>query len=300
MPLEIRSLLAANLAVAAADAAEGPTTYPTLLIDADGPDWLLHQPLQMPPPTLVALDARTLALSNGLLARVFTTAPDWATWDVQTSRGSALRAISPEAFVTLDNRTYPVGGMVPLRDDGKTPCPLPAGVGPADNCPTAFFNRSTPYGANELAFHYLNHSITRRLTRPFEWSPKRHAPPVAWPPLGLRLSVDFGAPADADARHAQVVVTVHYELLQGAPVLTKSLSLRYAGSGGGTADKRSHHHERQYRSHAGVDSAVQASVPVDQQGPICIQPCDLPLPPSNWQMHWILPAQGQVGAVKMG
>jgi hypothetical protein len=288
---------------AAADVA-GPT-YPTLLIDAGGPDWLLHQPPQMAPPTLVALDARTLALSNGLLARVFTTAPDWATWDVQTSRGSALRAISPEAFVTLDNRTYQVGGLVPLRDDGMMPCPLPAGVGPADNCPTAYFNRSTPYGANASAFHYLNHSTSRTLPKPFEWSPKRHAPPVAWPPLGLRLSVDFDAPADADARHADVVVTVHYELLQGAPVLTKSLSLRYAGSGGGAADERrdhhhEHHHERQHHSHAGVDLAVSVSVPVDQQGPICIQPCGLPSPPSNWQMHWVLPAQGQVGAVRMG
>ena len=61
-------------AAGAAAGAAGPT-YPTLLIDANGPDSLLHQP-QMARPTLVALDARTLALSNGLLERVFMTAPD--------------------------------------------------------------------------------------------------------------------------------------------------------------------------------------------------------------------------------
>ena len=164
---------------ASSSSSPGPT-YPTLLIDDGGPDWLLHQPAQMPAVELKALNKNTVALTNGLLARVFTLSPDWATWDVQTSRGSALRAISPEAFVTLGNRTYQVGGLVPLKDDGKTPCPLPHGVGPADNCPTAYFNRSTRYGRNASAFRYLNHSTSSALTKPFEWSPKRHAPPVAW------------------------------------------------------------------------------------------------------------------------
>ena len=75
---------------------------PTVPIDADGPDWLVHLPVQMPAPSLLLLDNRTVALTNGLLARVFTFAPDWATWDIQTARGSAIRAVSPEGFVSLD------------------------------------------------------------------------------------------------------------------------------------------------------------------------------------------------------
>ena len=45
---------------------------------------------------------------------VFALEPDWATWDVATTRGSALRGVSPEATVTLDGIQYNVGGLVPL------------------------------------------------------------------------------------------------------------------------------------------------------------------------------------------
>ena len=170
---------------------------------------------------------------------------------------------------------------MPLKDDLSGPCPLPAGVGPADNCPTAYLNRSTPYGSNSSAFHYRNHSTSTTLTKPFDWTPRRHAPPVAWPPLGLRLSVDFTAPATALPQHRDVVVSIHYELLQGAPVLSKSLSIR-RGSG-----------------YSGI--AASASVPVDQQGPVNIQQCDVVSPPSDWQLNWALPTpSGSTGPIRMG
>ena len=71
------------------------------------------------------LDAKTIALTNGLLARVFAIDPFFATWDIATSRGSAIRAVSEEATVTLDGRTYLVGGAIPLLDDTSGACPLP-------------------------------------------------------------------------------------------------------------------------------------------------------------------------------
>ena len=192
--------------------------YPTVTIDGDTtPDWLLHLPVQFPAPSLEQLDNRTIALTNTLIARVFTLEPEFATWDIQTRRGSALRAVSPEGEVTLDGVRYTIGGLVPLEDDGATPCPLPVGVGPANNCPTAYLNRSTPYGANASAFHYRNHSTAAALTKPFAWEPNRHAPHVAWPPLGLALEVDFVAPGTALPQHRDVVVTMRYELLQGTP-----------------------------------------------------------------------------------
>ena len=62
-------------------------------------------------------------LGNTLFSRVFASTTDgaWATWDLQTSHGSALRAMSPEAIVTLDNISYNIGGLVPVNSDGS-PC----------------------------------------------------------------------------------------------------------------------------------------------------------------------------------
>ena len=95
--------------------------YPTVTINGDTtPDWLLHLPAQFPAPSLEQLDRRTIALTNTLIARVFTLEPEFATWDIQTPRGSALRAVSPEGEVTLDGVRYQIGGLLPLQDDGIT------------------------------------------------------------------------------------------------------------------------------------------------------------------------------------
>ena len=112
-----------------------------------------------------------MALSNGLISRVFTLEPDWATWDVATTRGSALRGVSPEATVTLDGIRYNVGGLLPLKDDGRTVCPQPFGLSKVpDNCPTAYFNRSTPLGRNA--------SATSPTPPPRQAPPSRGDPPA--------------------------------------------------------------------------------------------------------------------------
>jgi len=52
------------------------------------------------------------SLGNTLLSRVFATTTDggWGTWDIWTvTDGSALRALSPEAIVKLDNIAYNIG-----------------------------------------------------------------------------------------------------------------------------------------------------------------------------------------------
>ena len=265
---------------------------PTTVISPDK-DWLLEpDPRRASPVVVRALDNATLALENGFLARVFAISPFFATWDVATIRGSALRAISAEATVTLDGRTYAVGGGVPLLDDGSgNACPLPSGIGPPNNCPTAYFNRSTPYAANASAFQYQSH-WTSAPTAPFAWKPARHAPDMPWPPLGLRLSVNLTAPTDADPAHKDVVVTMHYEMYQGIPAMSKWMTVALA-QGGGTPAAAAGQPSR-VQSQA---EAVQA-VPPEQQGPVCIQPCDAMLPPSSWESRWIV-APDSTGPVQL-
>jgi hypothetical protein len=274
---------------------------PTLHIDAPS-DWLLQSDPRASPNIveLRQLDNQTIALTNGLLARVFAVAPFFATWDIATSKGSALRGISEEATVTLDGRTYNVGGAFPLLDDGSA-CPLPHGVGPTNNCPTAYMNRSTPYGPNASAFTYMAH-WTSKPTAPFPWRRARHAPDMPWPPLGLRLSVNMSAPADCAPAHKDVVVTMHYEMYQGIPAMSKWLTVTHTGTGVDNGDANgslgnnpvashehghSHTHEHTHdRAHSHSHSRV--GLPVDQTGPINIQACDTTLPPSDWESRWLL------------
>jgi hypothetical protein len=190
---------------------------PTLEIKATGKDWLLQPDPRLSPAVaeLVQLDNQTIALTNGLLARVFAVSPFFATWDITTTSGSAIRGISDEATVSLDGRTYTVGGAYPLLENG-TACPLPDGVGPSNNCATAYLNRSHPYAADASAFQYAAH-WTSLPTAPFPWEPARHAADMPWPPLGLRLSVNMTAPADCAPAHRGVVVTLHYEMYHPLP-----------------------------------------------------------------------------------
>lgn len=248
---------------ASANTADVPA-YPTQMI-TEQRDWLVDEITTRT--TLQNLDDRTVALGNGLISRVFSVSPDWSTWDIATSRGSALRGTSPEAKVTLDGIEYNVGGLVPLKQDRKTLCPQPFGLTKvSDNCPTAYFNRSTPMGANASAFSYSGH-ITTTPTAPFPWTPARHAPHVPWPPHGLQLVVNFTNAQAAHIPHRAVVVSVHYELYDGAPIMTKWLSFH------------------------NLAPSSTTEVPPDQQGPVCLEPCHIQLPASDWESHWrALPA----------
>ena len=270
--------------------AQDAPQYPSARIDDVSEDWLVDE---ISTPTSVRqLDTRTVELTNGLLARVFTTSPDWATWDIGTSQGSALRGVSPEAIVVLDGIEYHVGGLLPLKDDRKTPCPQPRGLSTVpDNCPTAYFNRSTPYTLNRTAFNYAGHTTAPTIA-PFPWKQARHAPDVPWPPHGLALIVNFTAPAAAFTPHRGITVSITYELYAGAPIMTKWLSFHNnnptgTGGDGTAADAADAAATAAVHNHTANVARIQATVPPDQQGPICLQPCHATLPASDWESHWM-------------
>ena len=181
-----------------------------------------------PLPDRIQNSSNLYVLGNGLLSRVFATTTDgaWATWDIITATdGSALRAMSPEATLTLDQTTYHIGGLVPITLDGA-PCAAPSGVGPTGSCPVAYSNSSQRYAVNGSAFQYVNHS-TSLPEAPFPWKPgSRHSrSTVNWPPKGLKLSVNFRAPATALPRHLETTVTVNYEMYDGHPIISKSVTV---------------------------------------------------------------------------
>ena len=51
---------------------------------------------------------------------------------------------------------------------------------------------------------------------------KRYAPPAEYPPKGIRLSVDYVAPSAFEG----LEISIHYDIYQGIPVLSKQISLK--------------------------------------------------------------------------
>ena len=204
----------------------------TLLLSATAAaDWLLQPPDAYPPASIVESSGKTITLKNGLLSRTFTTSPNFASvsYAAAAARPGApssemLRTIRPEAIITLDGIRYHVGGLV--ADAARTECAM-------DACPDAarrgiFTDESTlaTMQANTSSWGYVSHKQTP-VHAPFSWQPgTRNAPAdVHWPPLGTALEVTLSAPADAPAAHRALQIIIRYELLTGAPVLTKSLQI---------------------------------------------------------------------------
>lgn len=127
---------------------------------------------------------------------------------------SILRTLLPEAYVTLDDTTYPIGGVTLTTHH-------------------SFLDRSN-FNATILpnSFQFDGY-LTLKPDTPFHWEPGlRHAPTdVKWPPEGLTLGIAFKPPPEvAVPSHANVIVHVKYEMYEGVPILAKWLTVENLGS----------------------------------------------------------------------
>jgi hypothetical protein len=196
-------------------------------------DWLLQRPSDYPPAVVhqQAVADSVLTLGNTLVERSFTTTPDFACVSFRSLLTAPpteiLRAVGPEALVTLDGVAYHIGGLVLPPNVTGANCS-------ATHCPDAarrgiFTDPATlqTLRRNDSSWHYVSHTIDTELTKHFEWTPgTRHSPTdVSWPPKGTALHVCFEAPASSPTLHKKLQVTVHYEITQGAPIVTKWLTV---------------------------------------------------------------------------
>lgn len=172
-------------------------------------DWLVTK--ISTPSELIKIGPDTIRLTNGIVQRDFLVSPDFVTIDFFSleKQSSLLRAVGPEALVIMDELYYNIGGVV-------------------TNIPRAYLNRTDlilNMTVDSNAFHYVGHSTGMPIA-PFKYRPKRGAPKdIVWPPKGLRLDVDFKAPFWAPYSHHLVTVTVHYEMYDGIPLISKWISI---------------------------------------------------------------------------
>jgi hypothetical protein len=170
-------------------------------------DWLVTPSTQ--PVTLQVTDASAtpahLALANGIIAREFYFGGNLATVSERDlGDGSEfVRAIKPEALITINGTQYPVGGL-----NGQT----------VNNfLSSSWYSSLTPPTG---AFTFSGYAtMAPQAFR--SWTNRFGAPAVSWPPAGLRVDMFYNPPAALPG----IQVTVHYEMYQGVPIIAKWITV---------------------------------------------------------------------------
>ena len=174
---------------------------------ADPADWLV-KPVKSSAQVVRGAEEGTLVISNGLIARKFRLAPNAATIGfshLQTGE-NFLRAVKPEASITLDGTEYAIGGLVGQPNLAFL---TPEWIGELKNDPKAF--------------QFSGFEVGKPTSR-IQWKRVRHSENRPWPPKGVALKLHFAAPKGS--AHEGVRATVNYELYDGIPVLCKWIEVQ--------------------------------------------------------------------------
>lgn len=173
-------------------------------LQAAPPDWLLDSSSYA---ATVTSAKSEVILQNGLVRRTIRTTPNAATvgLDHLVTGASLLRAVEPEALLTVDGKEWVVGGLLGQPDRGYL---LPEWAAALTNDPAAFVYSGMSTGTPEA---------------PFAWNSKRHHADLPWPPPGMTLDLRFHGP---EGPNRNLLVTVHYELHDGLPVFGKWLTFQ--------------------------------------------------------------------------
>jgi len=168
-------------------------------------DWLVHR---QDSKTRLLRTANGLRLTNGLIERTFATQPDgyFCTTDLRRGDRSFFRALSPEANLTINGQRFNVGGC----------------LGQPENHYEFWYAERWPLAKDPDAFVYRNYTLSKP-SKSFEWQPRSGAPDMAWPPRGLRLTVEF-----VHAFLHGVRVFVNYEMYDNTPAYRKFVATRVA------------------------------------------------------------------------
>ncbi len=172
-------------------------------------DWLVKRPAQQAQ-VYRSANPNEIVLSNGLISRCFRLAPNAATvgFDNLMTGEAILRGVKPEARIKIGGTDYAVGG---LSGQPNYAFLRPEWVDGMKGTPGAL--------------QFVGFEIGKPQERMAWKQVRRHAPGVQWPPAGVYLRMDYGPPEGDGALDGGVKVSVHYELYDGVPVLSKWLTI---------------------------------------------------------------------------
>ncbi|MEN9949814.1 MAG: hypothetical protein RLY85_566, partial [Bacteroidota bacterium] len=168
-------------------------------------DWLI-QPPQQKAGAYQSNDGKDIILFNGLVKRSFRIAPNLACVDFRnlSSSQQLLRAIRPEAVLTINSEQYAVGGLVGQKEKAYL---LPTWI--------------DGFKAGENDFQYTGMEVTD--LQPFiHWKRKTWAYNTHQP-KGKMIRFRFQSPKE---QLKGVEVDVHYELYDGIPLIVKWVAVK--------------------------------------------------------------------------
>lgn len=167
-------------------------------------DWLV-QPVQQKAAIYSSADKKDIILYNGLVRRSFRLQPDLVCYDyTNMSTGQQLlRAVKPEAIVTINGTSYDVGGLSGQKENAYL---LPEWL--------------KGFTKNDSSFHYSNYEIST-LQSYINWKTR------CWimnqyPPSGKTISFVFTSSLPA---LKNIIVRVNYELYDGIPLIVKFVTI---------------------------------------------------------------------------
>ncbi len=204
---------------------------------AAGADWLVDPSAYV---AKVFEQDGKLVLDNGLVRRELLLSPDVATWSLKcvTTGEEYLRALDTEAEFMLDGKWYLIGGASgqPILnytlDDWRKD-----------------LKANAPHGIVAGVYHYAGYEVGPIRAR-FAWKrrPEWSARTLDWPPKGRELTLRFTSPGPNLPK-----VEVHYEIYDGAPILSKWVRLESTASKTNVVDQFRSEQLRLAESHGNSD-----------------------------------------------
>lgn len=172
-------------------------------------DWLIETPDVSA--TVQSTGDRELILSNGLISRTIRLQPNAATVSLKNLRTGEeyIRSVKPEALLTLQGSSYPIGGLSGQKDHGYLKAEWLEEMKVMEN-----------------SFEYKSMEV-RELSNHIAWKQTRWIPGSQWQATGKELILTFSHPAPS---LAGVVVEIHYEIYDHLPLMNKWLEVKNEGS----------------------------------------------------------------------
>ncbi|MHB8635497.1 MAG: alpha-galactosidase [Fimbriimonadaceae bacterium] len=180
-----------------------------LSLVAARPDWLVNPE---PYKARAFKEGNRVVLDNGFARREIVTTPNAATVSLKNlaTDEELIRAVKPEATITVDGKAIDVGGLVGQPDLAFL---LPQ-----------WLESMTPDPA-ALRFDRVVFGHTHA---PFDYKPSGHFARREWPPHGASATLEFTG--------HNLKVQVHFEIYDGIPLIGKWLTITNAGNGNRTID----------------------------------------------------------------
>ena len=168
-------------------------------------DWLIHTPAQKAG-VYSSQDGKDIILYNGLVKRTFRMSPNLTCFDFKNlSNGQQLlRAVRPEAVVTINGVAYAVGGLTGQKEKAYL---MPSWI--------------DGFKSGEMDFQYAGVEVTD-LTPFINWKRRTWAYNTAQP-KGKLIKFRFNSSL---AHLKGVEVEVNYELYNGLPLIVKWVTVK--------------------------------------------------------------------------